>query len=134
MSYNRHESAKELLKEISVWCVDTGTKETAIGHALFLHPGFVGLLRKRMTLSEESEIAVRSFIYHDFPDGYHGELPKTHAHGTRPVKRASKPGRCKCGPDDTALPPRIERDPCPRCGVRRDIGCNHTRAPLGMVL
>jgi hypothetical protein len=22
-------------------------------------------------------------------------------------------------------PPVIERDPCPRCGVRRDIGCNH---------
>lgn len=30
--------------------------------------------------------------------------------------------------------PRVDRDPCPRCGVRRDFGCNHSRIPLGMVL
>lgn len=30
--------------------------------------------------------------------------------------------------------PRVDRDPCPRCGVRRDIGCNHSQAPLGMML
>lgn len=28
----------------------------------------------------------------------------------------------------------VDRDPCQRCGVRRDIGCNHSRVPLGMVL
>lgn len=27
--------------------------------------------------------------------------------------------------------PRVERDPCPRCGVRADVGCRHDRAPLG---
>jgi hypothetical protein len=25
----------------------------------------------------------------------------------------------------------VDRDPCPRCGVRGDYGCAHTRAPLG---
>jgi hypothetical protein len=30
--------------------------------------------------------------------------------------------------------PRVDRDPCQRCGVRHDVGCNHSRAPLGMVL
>lgn len=30
--------------------------------------------------------------------------------------------------------PRVDRDPCPRCGVRRDVGCGHSQAPLGMVL
>jgi hypothetical protein len=30
--------------------------------------------------------------------------------------------------------PRVDRDPCPRCGVRRDYGCNHSLARLGMVL
>jgi hypothetical protein len=31
--------------------------------------------------------------------------------------------------------PAIEpRDPCPRCGVRRDYGCKHSLAPLGTVL
>ncbi|WP_077228576.1 hypothetical protein [Sphingomonas hengshuiensis] len=27
-----------------------------------------------------------------------------------------------------ALPPRIDRDPCPRCGTRGDLGCRHGRA------
>lgn len=31
-----------------------------------------------------------------------------------------------------SLPPRVNRDPCPRCGVRADIGCGHTQAPIGM--
>lgn len=26
----------------------------------------------------------------------------------------------------------VDRDPCPRCGVRGDIGCHHNRAPMGM--
>jgi hypothetical protein len=29
------------------------------------------------------------------------------------------------------LPPRVDRDPCPRCGVRRDIGCVHSSRALG---
>lgn len=28
-------------------------------------------------------------------------------------------------PDDDNLPPAVDRDPCPRCGVRRDHGCEH---------
>ncbi len=28
---------------------------------------------------------------------------------------------------------RVDRDPCPRCGARGDIGCKHTRSPLGTV-
>lgn len=35
-------------------------------------------------------------------------------------------------PDENNLPPRIDREPCPRCGVRADIGCDHRRAPLSM--
>lgn len=28
----------------------------------------------------------------------------------------------------------VDRDPCQRCGVRHDIGCNHSQVPLGMML
>lgn len=28
--------------------------------------------------------------------------------------------------------PRVCRDPCPRCGVRRDVGCEHSGARLSM--
>lgn len=37
-------------------------------------------------------------------------------------------------PEVRPLPQPVDRDPCPRCGVRHDVGCNHSRAPLGMVL
>jgi hypothetical protein len=38
--------------------------------------------------------------------------------------------------EDRLIPPTepVDRDPCPRCGVRHDIGCHHSRAPIGMVL
>lgn len=29
---------------------------------------------------------------------------------------------------DELLPPRVDRDPCPRCGVRADVGCRHRAA------
>jgi len=31
------------------------------------------------------------------------------------------------------LAPPVDRDPCPRCGTRHDIGCRHSRAPVGMM-
>lgn len=30
------------------------------------------------------------------------------------------------------LPEPVDRDNCPRCNVRFDIGCRHRRAPLSM--
>jgi DNA-binding MarR family transcriptional regulator len=33
-----------------------------------------------------------------------------------------------------ARQPPVDRDPCPRCGVRGDVGCGHSRAPLGMTI
>lgn len=50
-------------------------------------------------------------------------------------KRAKKRTQAEIVNDiDAALPPAVDRDPCPRCGVRRDIGCSHSRAPIGMML
>jgi hypothetical protein len=34
-------------------------------------------------------------------------------------------------PDDP-LPEPVDRDNCPRCATRFDIGCRHRRAPLSM--
>jgi hypothetical protein len=30
---------------------------------------------------------------------------------------------------EETLPPRVDRDPCIRCGVRADVGCGHKRIP-----
>jgi hypothetical protein len=27
---------------------------------------------------------------------------------------------------------RVNRDPCPRCGVRADLGCRHSHNPISM--
>lgn len=35
--------------------------------------------------------------------------------------------------DEKMAAPRVDRDACPRCGVRADIGCKHSRAPVGMM-
>lgn len=40
--------------------------------------------------------------------------------------------RRRVGQDEQrVLPPRTHRDPCPRCGVRADIGCSHAPCQLG---
>jgi hypothetical protein len=35
-------------------------------------------------------------------------------------------------PDDEHLPPPVARDPCPRCGTRRDLGCRHSPNRISM--
>lgn len=141
-SHNRTDAATALLADIESWCSRTGTPETSIGHLLFLHPGFVGLLRKRLTVSEEKEAAVRNFIA-EHPSGWSGVLPLTHANGTRPVERASSPAarrraaeaaRRTAAEAEIEARERVHRDPCPRCGVRADIGCMHSPTRLGTVL
>jgi len=34
----------------------------------------------------------------------------------------------------TPLNEPVDRDPCPRCGVRGDFGCGHSKVRLGTVL
>lgn len=123
---NRTPEATALLADIEEWCRKTGTAETAIGHKLFLHPGFVGLLRKRLTVSPEKEEAVRNFLT-EHPFGWSGTLPLTHANGTRPVYRASSPrARQRIAEEPHLTPVQIvDRTPCPRCGIRSDVGCKH---------
>lgn len=87
-AFNRATPARRLLADIEAWCARTGTPETSIGHALFRHPGFVGLLRKRLQLSEIKEEQVRNFLER-FPGGYCDELPKTHGYGVTKLPTAS---------------------------------------------
>lgn len=60
--------------------------------------------------------------------------------GVLPPYNEGKPiGRKAAGISDPEkrlfnLPAAVDRDPCQRCGVRHDIGCRHSRAPLGMIM
>jgi hypothetical protein len=53
--------------------------------------------------------------------------------GPRPKRRMDDISGAASNIDDFDLPPRVERDPCPRCGVRADIGCQH-HAPFGLTV
>jgi hypothetical protein len=124
--HNRTEAAKRLLARIELWCDRTGTPESTIGHALFGAPGFVGLMRKRLTVSGDKEQSVRDF-FEEYPDGFHGELPALFPNGMKPRRAAVEQMRCKLTDEEIAAR-RLDRDACPRCGVRADIGCKHQRA------
>jgi hypothetical protein len=59
-----------------------------------------------------------------------GVLPRYKTGHRVRSKRHRTPTECEAARLDL---PRVDRDPCPRCGVRRDLGCEHNRAPVGMV-
>lgn len=131
MSHHRTDEARALLAGIEAWCARTATPETAVGHALFRHPGFVGLLRLRLQLSEEKERAVRAFMG-AWPRGYHGELPNMFLKTpkVRQVHPIRESAASKLSEAEIAAR-RVDRDCCPRCGTRADLGCKHSRAPIG---
>lgn len=131
MIHNRTAAASQLLSDMQHWCSSTGTPPNSVGHVLFLHPGFFGLLRKRLTVTEEKEEAVREFMA-SYPNGWRGLLPQMHANIAG--RRAAGLSSADTGRRFTDDQPRVDRDPCPRCGVRHDIGCGHSRAPLGMMM
>lgn len=59
--------------------------------------------------------------------------PYTHA---KPTTGRFQAGLLRTDAELRIVPPTdpVDRDPCDRCGVRRDIGCGHSRVRLGMVL
>ena len=47
-----------------------------------------------------------------------------------PFRKAVPAGEGRSFPSpERNLPPRVDRDPCARCGVQGDIGCDHRIAP-----
>lgn len=62
-----------------------------------------------------------------------GVLPPYNNDRTRVGRKAAGISPATAGRiDERTLPPRVDRDPCERCGTRHDIGCHHSRAPVGM--
>jgi hypothetical protein len=57
VTFHRTDAALGLLNDVERYCARTRTPEQSIGHVLFRHPGFVGLLRLRLQLTEEKEAA-----------------------------------------------------------------------------
>lgn len=52
--------------------------------------------------------------------------PYNRSPGRGPARKRPLPDVSGAEPNIADLPPRVERDPCPRCGVRADVGCSHS--------
>lgn len=116
--YNRTDAATKLLADVEGWCRKTGSVETLVGRVLFRHPGFVGLLRKRLTATLEKEKIVRAFLA-DNPEGWNGKLPKCSGYGVTRPQGASPLGM------------RVLRDGL-EDAVRKLDGCERFKLPDGV--
>lgn len=67
IQHNRIEQGRELLGQVEGWSGDRRWIESRLGDLLFRHPGYVPLLRKRLTVTPRSEAVVKAFI-EAFPD------------------------------------------------------------------
>lgn len=59
---------EQLLRDIDAWCTRTGTPEIKLGAVALRHPGFVALLRKRLTATPDTIGKVRALMA-AHPDG-----------------------------------------------------------------
>lgn len=59
---NRTEAGAALLAEIERWSCRDRQSQSALGAILFRHPGYVPLLRKRLTVTIEREAMVRDYM------------------------------------------------------------------------
>lgn len=64
---------------------------------------------------------------------YAGKRTRHPRHGQHAPRRAQECVRARVAPDPADFAPRapmlrVDRDPCPRCAVRGDIGCAHRPA------
>jgi hypothetical protein len=118
---NRTAEGAALLADIDAWCARTGAPQGKLGSILFRHAGFVALLRKRLTVTAETEEAVRQFIA-EHPDGVGGiPIPSPFL---KPRVGAMQAQRRLLAAVNDATPP------CRLCGRTPDTACRYPSCPL----
>jgi hypothetical protein len=116
---NNIAAGKALLADIDAWTLRTGTPEGKIGGVLFRHPGFVGLLRKRLIVTPESEKAVRDFLA-QYPMGAsHVEAPNPHMKTPKLSPQLAQ----------RRLVASVGRG-CPKCGATDGRRCRYPTCPM----
>jgi hypothetical protein len=110
-------AGRALLVDIDAWTLRTGTPETKIGAVLFRHPGFVGLLRKRLIVTPESEKAVRDFL---------AQYPMGASHVAAPSMFLKIP---KPSPALAQRRLLASVDPCSMCGDTGTTACSYPTCP-----
>lgn len=111
------DESRDLIREVDRWCRRTGTNYNKLVTAARVPPSIrssVKVRKKRVT----KDVAARMRrIMRDFRQGITKEDLKQHV--------ALSLTRARALSETQIESLRVDREPCPKCGVRRDHGCKH---------
>lgn len=134
---------EQLLADIDAWCQGNAIRPNEFGRMACDFGGFVGLMRRRCSARTRMAALARALMA-AYPDGVRAEereLIRKTAFNMLFELRVPDPNR-RLRPTNVAArhtsgatasftgrdQPRVDRDPCPRCGTRGDVGCQHKPA------
>ena len=116
------DESRELITEINRWCRKTGTNYNRLVIAAGVRPSLRSSVRRGTRLTITTAQVIRSTMAQN-PLGIDRDDHK------RRVKRRARDQVLRQQQREQAAfpaePIRVDRTPCPRCGVRKDIGCRH---------
>jgi hypothetical protein len=110
------EQSAQLLADLEDWCRKTGTSYTRLVTFARVPPSTRSRIRRGLCgITHDLANRMRT-VMRDHPQG---------------ILKTEKPSYCiiQHKPDPTPIP---DRSPCPRCGVRADIGCSHRPLMAGL--
>jgi hypothetical protein len=128
--------SRAVIAEVNAWCRRTGTNYnklvTAAGVNVSTRSSVMHRNRRLTTMTADRLRATMRKHKHGISKGEHRE--RTTQAEIAAYERQSRKARREFPQADL---PRVDRTPCSRCGVRADIGCEHSHrdferaAPLG---
>lgn len=116
------EESRDLITEINRWCRKTGTNYNRLVIAAGVRPSLRSSVRRGTRLTITTAQVIRTTMNQN-PTGIDKDdhkrmiVRRTRERVNR-VKQKTQEGY-------PAALVRVDRTPCPRCGVRKDIGCKH---------
>lgn len=108
------QESRTVIDDVTAWCRRTGTNYNKLVTAARVAPSTRSLVRRqKRRLTLETANRLRSTMLR-YPQGISKAEHKSRLEQRRTAVTVER------------IPPRIvDRTPCPRCGVRADIGCRH---------
>jgi hypothetical protein len=118
-------------------CVLLGMQSPSAGVACLLRLAAAGLIlvQRFQTARQVTIVATGRTTFVDPKQAKpHWRDATDHMSRAAPTKRERPPiaSRGRVQANDQPLPPAVFRDPCPRCGTRADIGCDHSFSRVSM--
>lgn len=115
--------SQAVIEEINAWCRRTGTNYNKLVTAARVAPSTRSDVRNRgRRLTIQTAMKLRTAMRANRKGIVLGEHK---ARVRRIAQESLDRQRAKLKRDFPATPLKVDRTPCPRCGVRRDVGCVH---------